>query len=158
MALIKCSECGREISDKAAACPGCGAPIEVAADVERLPQHDEIEPSQSSSDAGSRSGSMQTFITIIVLVTVVFLIGWAIDFVNKRNADPVEKMRADIAANDASFEQNTRDRAERTIEYCEERYKEMNADRQYTPDMLRFHSMACQKLRDDYREKWGRDP
>lgn len=27
MALIKCSECGREISDKAAACPGCGAPI-----------------------------------------------------------------------------------------------------------------------------------
>ncbi len=26
MALIKCSECGREISDKAAACPGCGAP------------------------------------------------------------------------------------------------------------------------------------
>ena len=26
MALISCSECGREISDKAAACPGCGAP------------------------------------------------------------------------------------------------------------------------------------
>ena len=27
MAMIKCPECGREISDKAAACPGCGAPI-----------------------------------------------------------------------------------------------------------------------------------
>ncbi len=27
MALIKCSECGREISDKAGACPGCGAPV-----------------------------------------------------------------------------------------------------------------------------------
>lgn len=27
MALIKCSECGKEISDKAAACIGCGAPI-----------------------------------------------------------------------------------------------------------------------------------
>lgn len=26
MALIKCRECSREISDKAAACPGCGAP------------------------------------------------------------------------------------------------------------------------------------
>lgn len=25
--LIQCVECGREISDKAAACPGCGAPI-----------------------------------------------------------------------------------------------------------------------------------
>ena len=28
MALIKCQECGREISDKASSCPGCGAPIE----------------------------------------------------------------------------------------------------------------------------------
>ncbi len=27
MALINCTECSREISDKAIACPGCGAPI-----------------------------------------------------------------------------------------------------------------------------------
>jgi hypothetical protein len=27
VALIKCRECGKEVSDKAAACPGCGAPI-----------------------------------------------------------------------------------------------------------------------------------
>lgn len=27
MALIKCSECGKEISDKAAACPNCGCPL-----------------------------------------------------------------------------------------------------------------------------------
>lgn len=26
MALIKCDECGKEVSDKAASCPGCGAP------------------------------------------------------------------------------------------------------------------------------------
>lgn len=30
MAMIKCSECGKDISDKAAACVGCGAPIFVA--------------------------------------------------------------------------------------------------------------------------------
>lgn len=28
MALITCPECGREISDKAVACPGCGCPME----------------------------------------------------------------------------------------------------------------------------------
>ena len=28
MALIKCSECGKEISSKASACPYCGCPIE----------------------------------------------------------------------------------------------------------------------------------
>jgi hypothetical protein len=27
MALIKCSECGKNVSDKATACPGCGAPL-----------------------------------------------------------------------------------------------------------------------------------
>jgi hypothetical protein len=27
MALIKCTECGREISDKASACPSCGNPM-----------------------------------------------------------------------------------------------------------------------------------
>ena len=26
MALIKCSECGKEISDKATTCPNCGSP------------------------------------------------------------------------------------------------------------------------------------
>lgn len=27
MALIQCHECGREISDSATSCPGCGAPV-----------------------------------------------------------------------------------------------------------------------------------
>ncbi len=29
MALIKCPECGKQISDKAGSCPGCGCPIEI---------------------------------------------------------------------------------------------------------------------------------
>lgn len=28
MALIKCSECGKEISDRASSCPNCGCPID----------------------------------------------------------------------------------------------------------------------------------
>lgn len=31
MALVACGECGKEISDKAAACPNCGAPGAAAA-------------------------------------------------------------------------------------------------------------------------------
>lgn len=27
MALVKCQECSREVSDQAQACPGCGAPL-----------------------------------------------------------------------------------------------------------------------------------
>lgn len=31
MALISCNECGKQISDKAATCPGCGAPVQADA-------------------------------------------------------------------------------------------------------------------------------
>ncbi|HEX7112734.1 MAG TPA: hypothetical protein VF216_09840 [Mizugakiibacter sp.] len=34
MALIKCGECGRDISSLAPACPGCGAPTKAAAQAE----------------------------------------------------------------------------------------------------------------------------
>ena len=34
MALIKCSECGRQVSDKAESCPQCGAPIASALETE----------------------------------------------------------------------------------------------------------------------------
>jgi hypothetical protein len=37
MALIKCAECGKEVSEKAAACPGCGAPIAAAPSPQTLP-------------------------------------------------------------------------------------------------------------------------
>ena len=46
MALVKCSECAREISDKAASCPGCGAPVVVAGsapvDSDYDPDYDEL--------------------------------------------------------------------------------------------------------------------
>jgi predicted cobalt transporter CbtA len=45
MALIRCEECGKEVSEKAVACPGCGAPIAAA------PPH---QPSATSSDARVR--------------------------------------------------------------------------------------------------------
>ena len=37
MSLIKCPECGREISDKAVACPGCGCPSSEWRPVAQIP-------------------------------------------------------------------------------------------------------------------------
>ena len=48
MALINCPECGKEISDKASACPKCGCPIDNIA----LPTH--IEPKQAYPISCSR--------------------------------------------------------------------------------------------------------
>lgn len=43
MALISCSECGKDVSDKAASCPNCSAPISGAISVSLNPKsHVEI--------------------------------------------------------------------------------------------------------------------
>ena len=63
MALIKCPECGREVSDKALSCPNCGYPIsqdplEWAMDFETSPSAQASEPKkeQPVSEAAIPSG------------------------------------------------------------------------------------------------------
>jgi uncharacterized membrane protein YvbJ len=38
VALISCSECGKEVSEKAATCPNCGAPIAGVSPISLNPQ------------------------------------------------------------------------------------------------------------------------
>ena len=38
MALIKCSECGQDVSDKASACPNCGYPIQRKQNMQMVPE------------------------------------------------------------------------------------------------------------------------
>ena len=48
MALINCPECGRQVSDKAAACPNCACPITAAptasTPLPAPPRHDQVRP------------------------------------------------------------------------------------------------------------------
>lgn len=46
MALIRCPECGREISDKASACPGCGCPVEEFGQEEQQKAARELPPEE----------------------------------------------------------------------------------------------------------------
>ena len=55
MALINCSECGKEISDKALTCPNCGAPVE----------NDERENIKAKKSANSQTS--KTYMGIIAL-------------------------------------------------------------------------------------------
>jgi|GEM_PF-5127911 len=70
----------------------------------------------------------------------------------------VTRQKYDDVARDQRAKEASRRREQIVIESCESRYKEMNADRQYTPDMLRFHSNTCKQMREEFKAKWGRDP
>ena len=77
MALIKCSECNREISDKAQTCPGCGAPVIVIS----------VEMSNAPLKAGYNR-STDTFSGTKLLIVKLAMkaiqeIGWKLDQANE---------------------------------------------------------------------------
>lgn len=88
MALIKCPECGKEISDKAASCPNCGYPIN-AATIHTENGDDEIfldeckddEIEDANSNTSSRLSKFKDiiigshiWIPLVCVVIIVFII------------------------------------------------------------------------------------
>ena len=79
MALIKCSECGREISDKAKTCPGCGAPVSIDL------QKEAVQPLTPSLDYNSDTDTFSgTMVEIVKLaMRAIQEIGWKLDQANE---------------------------------------------------------------------------
>ena len=71
MALIECSECGKEISDKAGACPNCGNPLNPAP----ANQVQTVEATGKQFKAAQAVGFILALIGVILLFTEVFIVG-----------------------------------------------------------------------------------
>ena len=68
MALIKCPECTKEISDKAPTCPGCGCPITSAK------IHEEVGVNLSTVQLTSKSLKIELILsTFFFLISVIWL-------------------------------------------------------------------------------------
>ncbi len=70
MALIKCPECGKEISDKAVSCPSCGCPITTVNNVES-------QSSDVSKNESQTKNKLLPLLVLIPLVVVILVLGWA---------------------------------------------------------------------------------
>lgn len=77
MALIKCPECGKEISDKASSCPNCGCPIEKTEVETPIIEKDTLnnveQPVMESQT--KKSKGIKVLIPIIIAVVVIAIIG-----------------------------------------------------------------------------------
>lgn len=84
MALIKCNECGKEISDKASACPNCACPIETKQ--ENIKDYKELTREEQSAlisymkDRGVLHSTTETVFCIIALILWFFgvLVWWVL--------------------------------------------------------------------------------
>jgi hypothetical protein len=65
---MKCSECGKDVSDKAGACPNCGAPVAIVAQVEQAPR-----PAPVLASAGRKTGKW-AYVGLALIVVSVFYI------------------------------------------------------------------------------------
>ena len=79
MALIKCSECGREISDRAEACPGCGAPVSVK---QEASQQSPV-PSTVNYNRGTDTFTGTTVLMAKLAMRAVQELGWKLDQANE---------------------------------------------------------------------------
>lgn len=73
MALINCSECGKQVSDKATVCPNCGAPVKYSNIYVSRPTQ-KLEPISKSTNYGSiRLGFGITNLSIGALIFIAVL-------------------------------------------------------------------------------------
>ena len=81
MALIKCSECGRNVSDKASACPNCGCPISAM----EL-HHEEITPiKEKDISKNIKFSKKHKILILLVVIAAIGVIG--ISLSNKGEPD-----------------------------------------------------------------------
>ncbi len=77
MALINCDECGKEISDSASSCPGCGAPVAAA-----KPKKGDIVPYTDQEVAVMLSKKKKTSHLLHVILSFftagIWIIAWLI--------------------------------------------------------------------------------
>jgi hypothetical protein len=66
MALLKCDDCGHDVSDAAAACPHCGRPTKAA-----------LKQTISEANVDVSVGLMQMTIGIGLIVFVGLVLAWA---------------------------------------------------------------------------------
>lgn len=67
MALIKCTECGKEFSDRAVACPNCGCPTDIILE--------DIEKEKSIQQ------KRLLLLTILEIINLKLILKWTIGFV-----------------------------------------------------------------------------
>ena len=88
MALIKCSECGREISDKAPACPGCGNPVQRQINIQDQVRKEPLVVANLGKTslkigAENKIPKRASLDTVIALFITDLILYWVISVVNK---------------------------------------------------------------------------
>lgn len=114
MALIKCKECGKEISDKATACPHCGCPVQTADGAKVEIQEESTvkgkDQSQGAAPVKKKKKGHGCLMTIIVFALICVVVNIAVTNDAKDRKENPQKYDDSIAAKyiDVSSEESSK--------------------------------------------------
>lgn len=82
MALMKCKECGREVSDRAKECPGCGCPVSVIiqqnneelVESNKKIKREDVNQTEMKDVKAKKDNKKRIIIVVGILATIVFVI------------------------------------------------------------------------------------
>lgn len=93
MALIKCPECGKEISDKAKSCPNCGYPITI--NQQRNPAPIQVQP--MCQDVKPKNSTLGILALVFSILGCTFVIGIILAIIDIRKKDNTKKTCSIVA-------------------------------------------------------------
>jgi hypothetical protein len=114
MALIKCKECGKEISDKATACPHCGCPVQTTDEAKVEIQEESTvkgkDHSQGATQVKKKKKGHGCLMTIIVFALICVAVNVAVTNDAKDRKENPQKYDDSIAAKyiDVSGEESSK--------------------------------------------------
>ena len=71
MALITCKECGKQVSDQAASCPHCGAPIKAATPASAQQQQMNYQQQVAAQQKSQQKSMMKTMLFSTLISTAL---------------------------------------------------------------------------------------
>lgn len=143
MSLIKCPECGKEISDSATACPGCGHPMKKSPGIESQNKNDLSERyrkmGEKQKKEKKKGGKLKW---IVIAVIVILIIGSAVGGGNDNDATTANTSGG--TSGETTVIEETPSESETTIEYITVTAEELS-------DTLTNNAMKAQN---DYEGKY----
>lgn len=149
MALIKCTECGKEVSDKATTCPNCGAPISAPAPGEAERQKVEVKVTQEKK----KGSCLKTILIVLGVFVVIGVIGSLAgnddDKKESENTEPVTAEVENPAETDEPKEENEESAEEPKEAPAEEVSNEFHVGDVLETKRVKLSYLSCGEYEDE---------
>lgn len=103
MALIKCPECGHDVSDKADICANCGFKIKDTENLYELSKQKEDEINQEQNE---KNETKNTILSVIITVVVIVLFGLFLCFWTTADERALEKSKQELQELNDEYDKN----------------------------------------------------